>query len=387
MPHQLLLADDSVTIQRVIKLTFADEDVDVLAVGDGDQAVAAIDKAPPDIVLADVAMPGRTGYDVARHIRSTPRLAHIPVVLLTGAFEPVDEARASEVGCDGVLAKPFEPEAVVTRVKELLSRPRGAASTIHSVAPPAMSVVAPVAAPAPSAVTRVVPAVAAVPTVVSRNNQPSPPPTLSASAPALQRPKEGDVDAFLERLDQAIATRVGSPRVVPRLQSEANAPSNAAGARPAPESGARSLIEAFEDLLVTPGPAPAPASVPSPVAPQVPRTASPSFTAPQLAPAAPAPTGQLHPVSPVSPATPASPPSTTRASSPVVPASPVRAATPTISTAAPELSFSNAQMDDLADRVMGRLAARLSAGTYTDIVLQVAERVVREEIEKIKRRV
>ena len=131
MPHQLLLADDSVTIQRVIKLTFADEDVDVLAVGDGDQAVAAIDKAPPDIVLADVAMPGRTGYDVARHIRNTPRLAHIPVVLLTGAFEPIDEARASEVGCDGVLAKPFEPEAVVTRVKELLSRPRAAASTVY----------------------------------------------------------------------------------------------------------------------------------------------------------------------------------------------------------------------------------------------------------------
>ena len=84
MSRKLLLADDSVTIQRVIKLTFADEDVEVVTVGDGNQAVASIDQQPPDIVLADVAMPGRTGYEVAQHIRTSPRLAHIPVLLLTG---------------------------------------------------------------------------------------------------------------------------------------------------------------------------------------------------------------------------------------------------------------------------------------------------------------
>ena len=94
MPHTLLLADDSVTIQRVIELTFADEDVQVVAVSDGEQAIAALDRKPPDIVLADVGMPGRNGYEVAQHIKTTPRLAHIPVVLLTGAFEPVDQAKA-----------------------------------------------------------------------------------------------------------------------------------------------------------------------------------------------------------------------------------------------------------------------------------------------------
>src|SRR6267378_680587 len=123
VPYTLLLADDSVTIQRVIELTFADEDVQVIAVSDGDQAIERLEASPPDIVLADIGMPGRNGYEVAKYIKQSPRLAHIPVVLLTGAFEPVDQARASEAGCDGVLAKPFEPQLVIGRVKELLARP------------------------------------------------------------------------------------------------------------------------------------------------------------------------------------------------------------------------------------------------------------------------
>ena len=122
MPYNLLLADDSVTIQRVIELTFADEDIQVTAVSDGEQAIQRLEAAPPDIVLADIGMPGRNGYEVAQFIKQSPRLAHIPVVLLTGAFEPVDQARASEAGCDGVLAKPFEPQLVIGRVKELLAR-------------------------------------------------------------------------------------------------------------------------------------------------------------------------------------------------------------------------------------------------------------------------
>ncbi len=117
MPHTLLLADDSVTIQRVIELTFADEDVRVVAVSDGEEAIALLNRTPPDIVLADVGMPGPSGYDVAQHIKDTPRLAHIPVVLLTGAFEPIDQAKAAAVGCDGVLAKPFEPQLVIGRVQ------------------------------------------------------------------------------------------------------------------------------------------------------------------------------------------------------------------------------------------------------------------------------
>jgi CheY-like chemotaxis protein len=116
----LLLADDSVTIQRVIELTFAEENIKVVAVSDGDEAISRIDADPPDIVLADVGMPGRSGYEVAEHVKRAPGLKHIPVLLLTGAFEPIDRDKAVEVGCDGVLAKPFEPQLVISRVRELL---------------------------------------------------------------------------------------------------------------------------------------------------------------------------------------------------------------------------------------------------------------------------
>ena len=137
MTHTLLLADDSVTIQRVIELTFADEDVQVVAVSDGDQAIARLESSPPDIVLADIGMPGKNGYEVAKYVKQSPKLSHIPVVLLTGAFEPVDQARAAEVGCDGVLAKPFEPQLVIGRVKELLSSDAPLATAARAVPVPA----------------------------------------------------------------------------------------------------------------------------------------------------------------------------------------------------------------------------------------------------------
>ena len=129
MHPKLLLADDSVTIQRVIELTFADEEVTVVAVGDGQQAIDRVRSDRPDIVLADVGMPERDGYEVAAFIKGDPEFAHIPVLLLTGAFEPIDEARARAVGCDGVLVKPFEPQMVISRVRDLLAGNRVGAPT------------------------------------------------------------------------------------------------------------------------------------------------------------------------------------------------------------------------------------------------------------------
>ena len=123
MPHKLLLADDSVTIQRVVQLTFVDEDIEVVTIGDGSQIVDAIRKETPDIVLVDVNMPNKNGYEVAAFVKSGST-HNVPVVLLAGAFEPVNEAQAKEAGCDGVLVKPFEPNQVIEKVKKLLdSRP------------------------------------------------------------------------------------------------------------------------------------------------------------------------------------------------------------------------------------------------------------------------
>src|SRR4051794_26456334 len=123
MPHTLLLADASTTIQRIVELTFASEDIAVVSFSDGEHAIASLDRTVPDIVLADVGIPGRSGYELCRYIKNSPPLAHVPVLLLTGAFEPVDQAKALEVGCNGILTKPFEPQFVIGRVKELLRRP------------------------------------------------------------------------------------------------------------------------------------------------------------------------------------------------------------------------------------------------------------------------
>lgn len=116
----LLLADDSVTVQRVIGLTFATEDFRVVTVSDGQAAIDRIRSQPPDIVLAGAAMPNVNGYDVASFVRSQPALQSLPVLLLTGAFETVDPERLKTSGATGVLEKPLDPTAVISRVKELL---------------------------------------------------------------------------------------------------------------------------------------------------------------------------------------------------------------------------------------------------------------------------
>ena len=126
--HTLLLADESITIQRVIELIFADHDVDVVTVADGDEAIRRVDAAPPDIVLADIGIPGRNGYELAGYLKHNPRLAHIPVVLLAGAFDSVDRERARAAGCAGILTKPLDPQLVISRVQELLAGPADAPS-------------------------------------------------------------------------------------------------------------------------------------------------------------------------------------------------------------------------------------------------------------------
>jgi CheY-like chemotaxis protein len=118
----LLLVDDSVTIQRVIELTFASENVRVVAVGDGRRAVQWMERDAPDVVLADVDAPEIDGFGITTFVRQSPRLKHVPVLLLAGVFEPVGEAQAREAGADGVLVKPFEPEQLVTRVRSLLEQ-------------------------------------------------------------------------------------------------------------------------------------------------------------------------------------------------------------------------------------------------------------------------
>jgi CheY-like chemotaxis protein len=411
----LLLADDSVTIQRVIELTFADEDIHVVAVSDGDEAIAVLDKTPPDIVLADVGMPGRNGYEVARHIKETPRLAHIPVVLLTGAFEPVDQAKAAAAGCDGVLAKPFEPQLVIGRVKELLARPRHVARSLDApLAPP----------PAPPWTARVV----------------EPP------APAAAKPSPDEVNQYFDRLDQAFASlsapqaeAVGSS---PPLQAVAESldwfasqpPPNTPlampdhwdlpASSPAPDlplsyassqtdfdqasslqAGARTL-EGASPIFAAGQPGGRPGFAPAqPSAPGAPPTFAPAPpNEPPLAAAQPAvaPTcapGQTseqppvdlardRPAAMVSPAPPHALPPLADAFAALLAAeqaAPPSAAAPAWPASGPaSVTVTDDVIERIARRVIDRLTDRVVRETVSEKISAVAERLVREEIDRIK---
>ncbi len=122
--RKLLLADDSATIQKVIDLTFADEGVRVVIVSNGQEAIDQLLELQPDIVLADVFMPARNGYEVCEYVKTNEKLKHIPVMLLVGSFEPFDEAEARRVGADDILTKPFQSiRRLIDRVGSLVSSP------------------------------------------------------------------------------------------------------------------------------------------------------------------------------------------------------------------------------------------------------------------------
>jgi CheY-like chemotaxis protein len=120
---RILVADDNSNIQKMVGLALKDHGIDVVAVGNGEAAVRKISDLRPDLVLADVFMPVRNGYEVCQYVKMDPSLAHIPVILLVGAFDPLDEQEAQRVGADGVLKKPFvPPDPLISMVKSALQR-------------------------------------------------------------------------------------------------------------------------------------------------------------------------------------------------------------------------------------------------------------------------
>jgi CheY-like chemotaxis protein len=119
MSDTLLLADESVTMQRVVELTFAEQGLKIASVSDGQQAIDYITAYRPALALINVTLPKVSGFDVARFVRDHSE-ARLPVLLLAGAFDHLDEATVRESGAAGVLVKPFEPSVVIKRVKELL---------------------------------------------------------------------------------------------------------------------------------------------------------------------------------------------------------------------------------------------------------------------------
>jgi CheY-like chemotaxis protein len=119
MTLKLLVADDSVTIQKMVRLAFGAEDAEVEAVTSGEAALEALRRFRPDIVLADALMPGIGGYELCARIREEPEFSRLPVILLSGTFEPFDPQEAERVGADGHLSKPFDTSELIDRVHSL----------------------------------------------------------------------------------------------------------------------------------------------------------------------------------------------------------------------------------------------------------------------------
>jgi CheY-like chemotaxis protein len=301
-------------------------------------------------------MPERNGYEVAAFIKGQPALQHIPVVLLTGAFEPVDEARAKSVGCDGVLVKPFEPQIVISRVKDLLAgqRPPGA----WGAAPAAQG---PVRQPAPPAPVR----------------------GLAASGDSLE--------AYFDQLDAAFngaggetpPAAPGAPRqAIPiARRQDPGAPGGGKGdpltdwdpdlvgdpARPAPAEPIafpqRAAASATDTRPAAPGPVAVPPSQPAPVPP------------PQAAPQPPGP---------------ALPPSLVDAFAALLAAEQRIGLTPSAATVpaaagsgTPASTAPAASNEDIIEEVSRRVLARLG-NQSRPAILDVAERLVRDEIDRIK---
>jgi CheY-like chemotaxis protein len=143
MGSKILLADDSITIQKVVNLTFADEGIEVISVSNGDMAERRLQEVDPDLVLADIFMPGKNGYELCEAIKQNAQFRDVPVVLLVGAFEPFNESEARRVRADAHLTKPFESRVLVETVKSLIERnprrrsvPQVATEVFHQVAAP-----------------------------------------------------------------------------------------------------------------------------------------------------------------------------------------------------------------------------------------------------------
>jgi CheY-like chemotaxis protein len=128
MSLKLFVADDSVTIQKIVSLAFSGEDVVIEAVSDGDSALEALQRFRPDVVLADVFMPGCNGYEVCARIKEDPELKDVPVILLVGTFEPFDESEASRVKSDACLTKPFDTSELIQTVQRLAGEKFGSSA-------------------------------------------------------------------------------------------------------------------------------------------------------------------------------------------------------------------------------------------------------------------
>ncbi len=331
MAKRILLADDSITIQKVVELTFSDGDYEVTAVNNGTKAIQKLSDMRPDIILSDIIMPEKNGYEVCEFVKSHPEFRNIPVILLTGTFEPFDPDRADKAGCDAVVTKPFESQSLIHKVEELIEQAKAQAPTDRAGATPfggelpfAPEPAAEPAAPPPDRF--------ATGTFDSQDNVFAGPSPAASSPPTSEMPFDeqppaagGETRAFpkmsfedMRKMASETSQTPASPwdeqpstsgetKAFPKMSfedfdkpaPEAPMPSDARPSSPWDETPASGETRAFpkmsfEDLEKTapPAPQPAPPSMPEPLEPPSWGSAPPEPSSSSLWDEQPSPTGE-----------------------------------------------------------------------------------------------
>ena len=183
----VVFIDDSATMREVIKIAFRRENIDVVAYADAASALPNIEQGSPDVVITDVIMPDKDGYEVCQHIKQHPRLGNTPVILMSGVVNRAVAEKAFSVKADELIRKPFQPQDLITRVKHLLKpEATAAAPQAQGNAAAALSSIFS-ATPAANAAARPRPTIAAGSPAASGIlplSQEAPPPAASLQAAA-----------------------------------------------------------------------------------------------------------------------------------------------------------------------------------------------------------
>lgn len=419
MGSRVLLADDSVTIQKVVGIIFANEDYELTVVDSGDAALQKARELMPDVMLVDALMPGKNGYEVCREIRRDPQLSHIALLLMTGAFEVVDEEKNRQSGADDFITKPFESQTLIDTTTRLI----GLSKERASQAPAAPAAVAPPVQPAPAA-----PPVQAPAAVAAPSTPPAPAPAddiwgagfdagfSEEAAPVQAAPPQAAPVAPAAPAAPAVASDDDLWGVFDMDEVEAQPAAASAPATPAPAATPADEFFSFDEELAPPVAAvAAPAvdefvieetSFAAPAAPAVPSSAPgfepfgeqefalgdvpPLSSAPSEAASLPleedfstisfdepAPAPSVAPLQPAQPAPAAIP------AAPVAPAAaPVVAPEPAASVAPAPVPapLDEEQLKMLLSKVSRDVIERI----VWEVVPDLAESIIRDEIRKIK---
>lgn len=145
---KVLVVDDSLTVRKVVERALETRSIQVLAAATGAEALASLEREPPDLVICDVLMPDKNGFEICEFVKSHPSLAQVPVLLISGVVNGTVLARAASVRSADVMRKPFAAEELLRKVDGLLAGGVNGARAVPGLDPVAWPGAAPPRRPA-----------------------------------------------------------------------------------------------------------------------------------------------------------------------------------------------------------------------------------------------